>query len=70
MKEPEKKPTKKQFGFSIWYILIGAFALLSIHAYLFGPVATENISYSEFKMLIKEGKVETCHITSSLIRGT
>lgn len=70
MKEPQKKPTKKQFGFSIWYILIGAFVLLSIHAYLFGPVATENISYSEFKMLIKEGKVETCHITSSLIRGT
>ena len=53
MKEPEKKPAKKQFGFSIWYIIIGAFVLLSIHAYLFGPVTTENISYSEFKMIIK-----------------
>ncbi|ODS33567.1 MAG: metalloprotease FtsH [Candidatus Scalindua rubra] len=43
--------------------------LVSLHTYLFGPVAG-SISYSEFKRLVKEGRVESCQITSSLIRGT
>ncbi len=70
MKEPEKKPIHKQLGFPIWYILIAALFLISFLTHIFGPAAAENISYSEFKVLVKEGKVETCQITSSLIRGT
>ena len=70
MKEPEKKPANKQVNFSIWYIIIAALFLVSFLTHIFGPAAAENISYSEFKELVKEGKVETCQITSSLIRGT
>ncbi len=70
MKESEKKPKNNPFGFSIWYIIIAALLLVSLHSYFFGPATVQNISYSEFKMLVKEGKVETCQITSSLIRGT
>lgn len=70
MKVPEKKPTNKQFSLSIWYIIIAALFLISFYTYIFGPASAENISYSEFKELIKEGKVETCKITTTLIRGT
>ncbi|MEE8597896.1 MAG: ATP-dependent metallopeptidase FtsH/Yme1/Tma family protein, partial [bacterium] len=70
MKEPEKKPINKQLGFSIWYIIIAALFFISFLTHIFGPATAESISYSEFKELVKEGRVETCQITSSLIRGT
>ncbi len=69
MKKSEKESKKKQFDFPIWYIIIAAFIVLTFHAAQMGSVA-ENISYSEFKILVKEGKVEKCQITSSLIKGT
>ena len=69
MKQQKKEPLKKQFNFPIWYILIAAFALMSLSSYLFNPVVG-NISYSEFKELVKDGRIESCQITSSLIKGT
>jgi cell division protease FtsH len=69
MKQQKKEPLKKQFNFPIWYILIAAFVLMSLFSYLFNPVVG-NISYSEFKRLVRDGRVESCQITSSLIRGT
>ena len=69
MKQQKKEPLKKQFNFPIWYILIAAFALMSLSSYLFNPVVG-NISYSEFKGLVKDGRIESCQITSSLIKGT
>jgi len=64
-----KEPSRNQFNFPIWYILIAAFILMSLSSYLFNPVIG-NISYSEFKRLVKDGRVESCQITSSLIKGT
>lgn len=69
MKQQKKESLKKQFSFPIWYILIAAFALMSLSSYLFNPVVG-NISYSEFKELVKDGRIESCQITSSLIKGT
>ncbi|MGR3303240.1 MAG: ATP-dependent zinc metalloprotease FtsH [Candidatus Scalindua sp.] len=69
MKQQKKEPLKKQFNFPIWYILIAAFVLMSLSSYLFNPVVG-NISYSEFKELVKDGRIESCQITSSLIKGT
>ena len=69
MKQQEKKPLKTQFNFPIWYILIAAFVLMSLSSYLFNPVVG-NISYSEFKELVRDGRIESCQITSSLIKGT
>src|SRR3972149_6775431 len=64
-----KEPSRNQFNFPIWYILIAAFILMSLSSYLFNPVIG-NISYSEFKRLVKDGRVESCQLTSSLIKGT
>ena len=69
MKHQKKEPLKKQFNFPIWYILIAAFVLMSLSSYLFNPVVG-NISYSEFKRLVRDGRIESCQITSSLIKGT
>jgi len=69
MDQQKKEPSKKQFNLPIWYILIAAFFLMSLSSYIFNPVVG-NISYSEFKTLIKEGRVESCQITSSQIKGT
>jgi len=69
MKQQKKEPLKNQFNFPIWYILIAAFVLMSLSSYLFNP-AVGNISYSEFKGLVKDGRIESCQITSSLIKGT
>ena len=69
MKQQEKKPLKTQFNFPTWYILIAAFVLMSLSSYLFNPVVG-NISYSEFKELVRDGRIESCQITSSLIKGT
>ncbi len=68
--EPRKQePAKRPFNFQIWYILIAAFIFMSLSSYLFNPVG-ENISYSEFKGLVRDGRVESCQITSSMIKGT
>lgn len=69
MKQQKKEPLKKQLNFPIWYILIAAFILMSLSSYLFNPVVG-NISYSEFKRLVRDGRIESCQITSSLIKGT
>lgn len=69
MKQQKKEPLKKQFNFPIWYILIAAFVLMSLSSYLFNPVVG-NISYSEFKELVRDGRIESCQVTSSLIKGT
>jgi len=70
MKKPVKKTKKEQFNFPIWYAIITALMLIFFHSYIFGPTTATNISYSEFKVLVRAGKVETCQITSSSIRGT
>jgi cell division protease FtsH len=68
MDQQKKEPSKKQFNIPIWYILIAAFFLMSLSPYLFNPVVGD-ISYSEFKSLVREGRVESCRITSSQIKG-
>ncbi|MCP4266395.1 MAG: ATP-dependent metallopeptidase FtsH/Yme1/Tma family protein [Candidatus Brocadiaceae bacterium] len=69
MDQQKKEPSKKQFNIPIWYILIAAFFLMSLSPYLFNP-AVGDISYSEFKSFVRDGRVESCKITSSQIKGT
>ncbi len=47
---------KKQQQFSIWYFLAIMFVILAIQNYFFAP-HTANLAYSEFKVLLKAGKV-------------
>ncbi|MDR4506087.1 MAG: ATP-dependent zinc metalloprotease FtsH [Candidatus Scalindua sp.] len=72
MKEPEKKFSKpfskNQLKSPFFIIILVAIILATFQIYTVGPV-TKNISYSEFKMFLKDGRVDTCQVTSSLIRG-
>jgi cell division protease FtsH len=47
---------KKQQQFSIWYFLAAFLFILAVQNYVFAP-HTANLAYSDFKTLLKEGKV-------------
>ncbi|MCP5002448.1 MAG: ATP-dependent zinc metalloprotease FtsH [Planctomycetes bacterium] len=68
MKEPEKKFSKNQLKSPFFIIIFVAIVLATIQIYTVGPIS-KNISYSEFKVLLKEGRISACQVTSSLIRG-
>jgi cell division protease FtsH len=58
-----------QRNFSIGYIAAAALALLLVQAILFVP-HSENLSYSEFKTLLKKGKVSDLVLDKQTITGT
>ncbi len=60
---------EKQQQFSIWYFLIAFLAVLAMQNFLFAPHA-ENLAYSEFKALLKAGKIENVAVGESTITGT
>ncbi len=60
---------KKQQQFSIWYFLVTMFVILAIQNYFFAP-HTANLAYSEFKVLLKAGKVSDLILTERAISGT
>ena len=54
---------------SIGYFVVALIILLVAQAVLFAP-HTENVSYSEFKALVKKGKVSDLTLDKQTIRGT
>jgi len=60
---------KQQQQFSLWYFLIVFLLILAMQSFLFAPHA-ENIDYSEFKALLKAGKVENIALGELAITGT
>ncbi|MDR4507288.1 MAG: ATP-dependent zinc metalloprotease FtsH [Candidatus Brocadiaceae bacterium] len=67
-KDFKKIPFKIPKKFSIWHIIIVFGFLILIQMYLLNP-GVRDISYSEFKKMVKEGKILECHIASHMIRG-
>jgi cell division protease FtsH len=59
----------KHRTFSIGYFVIVLITMLVAQAVLFAPHA-ENLSYSEFKALVKKGKVSDLTLDKQTIRGT
>jgi cell division protease FtsH len=59
----------KHRTFSIGYFVIVLITMLVAQAVLFAPHA-ENLSYSEFKALVKRGKVSDLTLDKQTIRGT
>ncbi|MHC4686649.1 MAG: ATP-dependent metallopeptidase FtsH/Yme1/Tma family protein, partial [Planctomycetota bacterium] len=59
---------EKKTRFSIGYFLLVFFALLLLQNYLFMR-HVQDISYSEFRRLVKEKKVEDLVISSTAIQG-
>ena len=54
--------------FSVWHIIIAFTFFIFLQMYLMNP-GIRDISYSEFKKLVRDGDVLECHITNTMIRG-
>lgn len=54
--------------FSAWHIIIAFTFFIFLQMYLMNP-GIRDISYSEFKKLVRDGDVLECHITNTMIRG-
>jgi cell division protease FtsH len=59
----------KQRTFSMWYAIAAMLALFAVQALLLVP-RPENMSYSEFKALLRAGKVSELALYPDTIRGT
>ncbi|MFI5303922.1 MAG: ATP-dependent zinc metalloprotease FtsH [Nitrospiria bacterium] len=59
---------KKQQQFSIWYFVAASAILIAIQYFLFAP-QVEPIAYSEFKSLLKAGKLDNLAIGEREITG-
>ena len=60
---------KKQHRFSIWYAIIGIWAVLLLHNLIAASLGVQNIPYSEFVKAVKEGRVTEVAISENDIRG-
>ncbi len=60
---------EKHHKFSIWYILLGIWAVLLLHNLIFSAFAVRVIPYSKFLDYVKQGKVAEVAITSNQIQG-
>ncbi|MBI1894628.1 MAG: ATP-dependent metallopeptidase FtsH/Yme1/Tma family protein [Candidatus Rokubacteria bacterium] len=59
---------QRQKQFSLWYFLAAIAIMLAIQNLFFGPHAA-NLSYSEFKTLLRAGKVSDLTLEERAIRG-
>jgi len=59
----------KQRTFSVWYTVVAMVALFGIQAFLLVP-HPESMSYSEFKALLRAGKVSELGLYRDTIEGT
>ena len=60
---------EKQHKFSVWYVLIGVWAVLILHNIIVQMFAVERLPYSAFVKALKEGKVVEVAITQDRIQG-
>ncbi|MBI5747439.1 MAG: ATP-dependent metallopeptidase FtsH/Yme1/Tma family protein [Nitrospirae bacterium] len=59
---------KKQKEFSLWYFVVAFLILIAIENFLLSS-HLENLSYSDFKVLLKAGKVEDLTLREKVISG-
>jgi cell division protease FtsH len=59
---------EREHRFSIWYFLIALLAIVAIQEYLFSPAHT--LTYSDFKTLVRAGRVKDVALGEQLISGT
>src|SRR3990172_1049492 len=62
------KKIKMPKKFSAWHIVMAVGFFILLQLYLLNP-GVRDVSYSEFKRLVREGTVLECHITNTVIRG-
>ncbi|MGB4780615.1 MAG: cell division protein FtsH, partial [Candidatus Methylomirabilis sp.] len=59
---------KKQRQFALWYFIAAFWLVLGIHEFLIAR-HTETLLYSDFKVLLKAGKVEDLALGERIISG-
>jgi cell division protease FtsH len=59
---------QNQRRFSVWYFVAAFLVLLAIENFLMGAI-TENLTYNEFKGLLKAGKITEVTLTDKVITG-
>ncbi|MFQ6040484.1 MAG: ATP-dependent zinc metalloprotease FtsH [Candidatus Poribacteria bacterium] len=59
---------QKRAHFSIWYFVV-AIGILMVIQYLFLASQIQQIPYSEFKKLVKEGKIKECTVGPTKVKG-
>jgi cell division protease FtsH len=60
---------KKQHKVTVWYVIIGVWAVLLLHNLIASAFAVKTIPYSEFLELVKAGKVTEVAISENQIQG-
>lgn len=68
LKDFKKIPFKMPKKFSVWHIIIAFGFFILLQMYLMNP-GVRDVSYSDFKKMVKEGNVLECHISHMMIRG-
>ncbi|HSC94451.1 MAG TPA: ATP-dependent zinc metalloprotease FtsH [Burkholderiales bacterium] len=56
--------------FSIWYFLIAFLLIIALQEFVFAPTHLNNLPYSDFKALLKAGKVSNLGLGETVITGT
>ena len=67
-KDFKKIQIKMPKKFSVWHIIIAFGFFILLQMYLMNP-GVRDITYSDFKKLVKDGNVLECHITHTMVRG-
>lgn len=60
---------EKKQKFSIWYVLLGFWAVLIVQSYISSILAHQVIPYSQFLSLLKAGKITEVAVTADQIQG-
>ncbi|KGO32795.1 MAG: ATP-dependent metallopeptidase FtsH/Yme1/Tma family protein [Desulfoprunum sp.] len=60
---------KKEYKFSIWYLLIGIWAVLIVQNLLYSAMAVRVIPYSEFLSALKEKRIIEARVSENQIQG-
>jgi len=60
---------EKHHKFSVWYVILGIWAVLLIQGYLGSAFSIKTIPYSRFLNLLKENKVAEVAVTENRIQG-
>ncbi len=56
--------------FSIWYFLVAFLLIVALQEYFLAPVHVNNLPYSDFKALLKAGKISNVGLSETIISGT
>jgi cell division protease FtsH len=71
--KPDRQKTKidsKKTSFNFAYVILAVVGIFMLHNLILSTFAAKSIAYSDFLVLLREGKVEEVTISTNLIRGT